>query len=66
MAETTPVGDTLMPPEAPGGADVVAKVTGPVLPVVVSLSLKVALPSVVAAFEKGAVWVSVTGVTVKV
>ena len=63
---TTPVRETLIPPVEPGGAVVVVKPTAPVLPVVVSLSVNDELSDGVVEFENGAVWVIVTGVTLKV
>jgi hypothetical protein len=56
---TTPLEETLIPPADPGGAEVVVKVTAPVLPVVVSVSVNDALLISVVEFENGAVWMIV-------
>jgi hypothetical protein len=59
---TTPVEETLIPPEDPGAGEVVVKVTAPALPVVVSVSVNDELLAGVVEFENGAVWVIVFGV----
>jgi hypothetical protein len=56
---TTPLEETLIPPADPGGAEVVTKVTAPVLPVVVSVSENDELLVGVVESESGAVWVIV-------
>ena len=51
----------MTPPADPGGVEVVTKVTVPVLPVVVSVSVNDALLASVVEFVNGAVWVIVVG-----
>ena len=55
-----PLDETLRPAPTP------VKVTGPMLPVVLSWSVKPADPATVCAPEVGVIWAMVTGVTVRV
>ena len=57
-----PLDETVRP--APPA--VLAKVTGPLLPVVLSWSVKAAEPVVVTELEIGVVWVKEPGMTVRV
>ena len=59
---TLPLDETVRPAPPP----VLAKVTGPLLPVVLSWSVKAADPVVVTEPENGAVWLIRTGWTLRV